>query len=177
MAHSLLTGTATCVPGYVPVPHRIIVERFLSQPDGSRPLERLLFVFDGRVRLIQTRVFENGNLRHGAFHDRNWRPVEMYLATPPVEEELARPARLDAMIALAERLGEGLDHVRVDLYDCHDRVRVGELTLYSWSGHYPTNPREADYALGSEWQIRYPALRALWVLITRRYAIDVTDRG
>lgn len=169
-------GTRFCEPGYVPVPRRIMVERLLREPDDSQPLERLMFVFHGRVRMIQTRVFENGKLRHGAFHDRDWRPVEMYLTTPPLETELARPARLDEMILLAERLGEGLDHVRVDLYDCHDRIRVGELTLYSWSGHYPTNPREADYALGSEWNIKYPALRALWTLATKPYAIDVDHR-
>ena len=166
-------GTALCEPGYVPVPHRLIVERFLRAPDGARPLEHLLFVFHGRVRLVQTRVFENDRIRHGAFHDRDWRPVDLYLRTRPLEGGIPRPARFDEMVSIAERLGAGLDHVRVDLYDCHDRVRVGELTLYSWSGHHPTNPRSADYTLGAAWHIERPALRALWTVATRRYAITV----
>lgn len=166
-------GTALCEPGYVPVPHRIIVERFLAAPDGTRPHEYSLFVFDGRVRFVQMRVLENNTLRLGAFFDRDWRKLDWYFHTRPVAGEIPRPARFDEMVAISERLGVGIDHVRVDLYDCHDRVRVGELTLYSWSGHHPTNPRSADYALGAAWRIERPALRALWTVATRRYAITV----
>ena len=38
------------------------------------------------------------------------------------------------MIEIAERLGEGVDFVRVDLYDVDGRVVFGELTNYPAGG-------------------------------------------
>jgi hypothetical protein len=164
-------GSALCEPGYVPVPRRIVVEKLLTEPDGSPPTERSLFVFHGRVRMIQTRAIVNGNVRSAAFHDLDWRPIDFYLVTPPGPHPLPRPARLDEMIGIAERLGADLDHLRVDLYDCADGLRVGELTLYSWSGHHATNPRSADYSIGSQWTIKRPLWRAIRTVATRPYAI------
>jgi hypothetical protein len=38
------------------------------------------------------------------------------------------------MISIAERLSDGVDFVRVDLYDLGDRVVFGELTNYPRQG-------------------------------------------
>jgi hypothetical protein len=151
----------------VHVPRRIIAERMIVNRDGSPPLERRMFVFDGRVRVIQTTVAVGTKLRSLAYHDRDWQRLPWRGRNVPDPQPVPRPERLDALIALAERLGRGLDHVRVDLYDADDRIYVGELTLYSWSGFMRFEGAERDRVLGSYWRLRWPACRAIAACLLR----------
>jgi hypothetical protein len=139
-------------PGYGPVPPRLMIEETVTAPDGARPDEIRLFVFDGKVAVINTVFVENGKIRNGAFHTPAWTRLNWHF-TRAVDRDFAMPLRLDDMIAVAERLGEGLDHVRVDIYDCGDRFWIGELTVYSWSGYSHFTPDEADLELGSYWRV------------------------
>ena len=148
-------------PGYAPVRPRLLAERMLRQPDGSPPLEHKLFVFDGRVRVIWTIVVDANHNRQDAVHDPEWNWLGWHALNPCHERPLPRPERLAELIALAERLGAGFDHVRVDLYDAADGIRVGELTLYNLGGLVPFVPDEADVVLGSWWRLRHPIVRAL----------------
>jgi hypothetical protein len=154
--------------GYVPVQPRIIVERCLFGQDGKRPQELRLFVFHGRVHFVLSDRVEDGAIRSDGFRDREWRRIDWYMRNPPREPGFPRPRRLDDMIAVAERLGADIDHLRVDFYDCHDRFYVGELTAYCWSGEVPFYRRSMDEALGTPWRIEHAALRAFWTVLTRR---------
>jgi TupA-like ATPgrasp len=130
------------------------VERLLVGPDGNPPLERSLFVFNGRVRLILTNLIENGKMRHGACHDQNWNELPWHSKTPRYPGYIPRPQQLGTLIDQAERLGSEVDHVRIDTYDLGDRFYIGELTVYTWSGfRFFTTPVEADSILGSYWRI------------------------
>ncbi|MEO6209258.1 MAG: ATP-grasp fold amidoligase family protein [Gemmatimonadaceae bacterium] len=146
-------GLAYDEPGYAPVPPRLMIEQTVTTADGARPDELRFFVFDGKVAVINTVFVEDGRIRSGAFHTRDWTRLNWHF-TRVVDRSFPRPSRLDEMITVAERLGEGLDHVRVDIYDCGDRIWIGELTLYSWSGYSRFDPDEADFELGSYWRIR-----------------------
>jgi len=147
-------------PGYVPVPPRIMIEKTVMTDDGARPEELQMFVFDGKVAVINTVFVEDGQIRNGAFHTPDWSRLDWHFSRL-LEREFQRPRRLGDMIEIAERLGRGLDHVRVDFYDCGDRIYVGEMTLYAWSGHARFNPDEADLLLGAHWRIRSPFRRAV----------------
>ena len=164
-------GEKMVEPGYVNVPHGFVVERQALAADGTRPMERRLFVFGGCVRAIQTTAFEEGRLRSVGFHTRDWTRLRWWLKTPFREVPPPRAKRLDDMIALAERLGQGLDHLRVDFYDCGDSIWVGELTVYSWSGLSPIHPEGADYIFGSYWRVRAPLIRAAIAVLLRRREI------
>ncbi|MDQ2930642.1 MAG: hypothetical protein M3Y05_07505 [Gemmatimonadota bacterium] len=158
-------GLAYDEPGYVPVPPRLMIEQEVTTADSARPDEVRLFVFDGKVAVINTVFVEDGRIRSGAFHTRDWRLLNWHF-TRVVDRMFPQPSRLDEMIAVAERLGAELDHVRVDIYDCGERIWIGELTLYSWSGYSRFEPDEADFELGSYWRIPTPGWRsviaALW---------------
>lgn len=147
-------------PGYAPVPPRLMIEQAVTTEDGARPDEIRLFVFDGKVAVINTVFVEDGRIRNGAFHTRDWARLNWHF-TREVDRSFPRPSRLGEMIAVAERLGEGLDHVRVDIYDCGERIWIGELTLYSWSGHSRFEPDRADFELGSHWRMRVPRWRSV----------------
>jgi hypothetical protein len=165
-------GTEKSEPGYVHVPPRILIERMLLGRDGSRPLEHRAFVFSGKVQVIQVSLMtEQGTPRNAGFFSRNWQPLGWHLISPLHEGTIRRPARLDKLIATAERLGAGMSHVRVDFYECDDEILVGEMTLYSWSGVVPFHPDGADYELGEHWNIPWPALTALWAVALRKHEI------
>jgi hypothetical protein len=130
-----------------------------------------MFVFDGRVRLTQTIMVEGTALRIAAYHDREWRRLPWRGQSEPHPGPFPRPQRYDELVALAERLGAGFDHVRVDLYDADARVYVGELTVYTVSGFMYFATEESDRVIGSYWTLRRPALRAIATCLTRRHDI------
>jgi hypothetical protein len=158
-------------PAYGFVKPGLIVERLLERWDGMPPVERKVWVFHGRVQFVQTVHLVGTETSHTAFHDREWRRQPFYLRTPPIAEDLPRPAHLDRIIEVAERLGAGFDHVRVDLYDTDDRIWAGEMTCYPYSGMMPFRPDEADHVMGSYWQIDRPLSRALAMMLRQRFEI------
>ena len=68
----------------------------------------------------------------------------------PFEIPANRPSQFDKMIEIATILSEGIDFVRIDLYEINNRVYFSEITFYPASGFLPFNPSEADVILGSE---------------------------
>ncbi|CAM3752254.1 hypothetical protein NOZE110980_13855 [Nocardioides zeicaulis] len=55
------------------------------------------------------------------------------------------------MLALAERLGQGTDFVRVDLYAVDGRIVFGELSSFPAGGDSPFEPASFDEVFGSHW--------------------------
>jgi hypothetical protein len=152
-------------PGYVPVPARLMIERTITTDESARPNEIRFFVFHGKVAVINTVFVDDGQIRSGAFHTPDWVRLNWHF-TRKVEHPFPRPMRLRDMIIMAERLGEGLDHLRVDMYDCGERFWIGELTVYSWSGYSRFQPDEADLELGAFWRtppLRWPAMLSMLV--------------
>jgi hypothetical protein len=76
--------------------------------------------------------------------------------------------RLARMLEVAECLAAGLGHLRADVHDAAEEVRVGELTAYGWSGLEPFSQDADDLRLGAHW--RLPAL--LW----RRWGVPAVLR-
>lgn len=160
-------GTTYDEPGYRAVPRRLMIERTVTTDAGTEPEEVRLFVFDGRVAVINTVFVEDGRIRNGAFHTPDWTRLNWHF-TRDLHRDFPKPRRLADMIAIAERLGAGCDHVRVDIYDGGDRIWIGEVTIYSWSGHARFNPDEADLQLGKYWRLRAPLPRAIAAVLFQR---------
>jgi hypothetical protein len=154
-------GTRTFEPGYLNVPRRLIVEELLTRENGQPPVEYKLFVFDGVVHVINTIVTETDRTAQSSFHRRTWDRLEWQGHRAPLKGDPPKPGNLRAMIDMAEGLGRGLDHVRVDLYECRGQIYVGEITIYSWRGGNNLKPEKADIELGSYWKINSPATRAM----------------
>ncbi len=165
-------GSAMWEPGYQHVPRRLVVEELLEDPSGRPLVERKIFVFDGKVRMVESIFVEPGTRgRQTAMHTADWQLLGWYATRQPYPGPKPRPEHLEEMFAAAERLAAGFDFLRVDLYDCGDSFRVGELTVYSWSGLFNFNPDEADLILGSYWHLRLPVLRAVLAVLFRRREI------
>jgi hypothetical protein len=179
----LCYGTLQDEPGYVGIPRRLLVERTVVRDDGSRPDELRFFVFDGKVAIINTVFPEAGRIRNGAFHTPEWKRLD-WRFTRWVERDFPRPKRLSDMLRIAERLGEGIDFIRVDFYDCGERIYAGEMTVYPWSGLARFNPDAADVVLGAYWKLKNPLRRALAAVLSGKREIvapaapaEAADRG
>lgn len=151
--------------GYSQVRPRLVVE---SRVGGQEPpLERRVFVFGGTAHVVNTVVTEDGRIRNAAFHDGDWSRRQWWFTREPLPGPWPRPERLDDMIAAAEAVAADLDHARVDFFDDGDRIWIGEITLYSWSGLSRFSPPEADAELGAAWPMDRPLRRAVRTVLTR----------
>ena len=170
--------------GYQYATRRILIEELLpSEENEPYPKDYKLFVFSGRVVLIHVRSVQETQEEkpRDAFFDRGWNRkfycrwrlkvrVEKYLGN------MQKPACLDQMIDVAEKLATKFDHLRVDFYVTEGFPIVGELTVYNESGFAYWFPEDAVYKgypphtlndyYGSIWQqsdiLMTTKLRQMW---------------
>ena len=137
---------------YVDVQPRLLVEELLSAESGT-PVEYKLWVFHGKVRVIKYVADLLGD-HHHAFYSPNWERLARSTTEGRLPDPLPFPPdSLDRMIEIAERLGQGVDFVRVDLYDVDGRVVFGELTNYPAGGTDKWDPPTFDEWMGSLWHL------------------------
>ena len=66
-------------------------------------------------------------------------------------EDVACPKHFEEMKKIAEKLSEGFDQVRVDLYVIEDKIYFGEMTFTNGSGFEVIVPDNYDFELGKLW--------------------------
>lgn len=135
---------------YKNVPHRIIVEEFLSESVNKDTLNDFkFFCFNGRVEFYKIDFDRFTN--HGAnYYDRNGELLplgEVYCPCNP-DKNLVIPSTVGQMIAFAEQLASGIPFVRVDFYDVNDIVLFGEMTFFPMAGMGKFEPEEWDCRIG-----------------------------
>jgi hypothetical protein len=135
---------------YKHIEPRIIVEQFLSDGTGLVPRDYKIYLFGGRVHVINVEEGRFVDLRL-ARYGRSWNRIKVGSRYKNFEGEVARPKHLDEMIEYAEILADGLDFIRVDLYDTEDQAYFGEITVYPSAG-IGIFPREFDLYLGGLWK-------------------------
>jgi TupA-like ATPgrasp len=126
---------------YKNIEPRILVEEFVSDDTGLSPRTYLLYVFNGQVQMISVTMkrFEPGPTRRPTLDLRadcyapSWDLLNMKTRFKSIGQLVPRPPHLDEMIKCAERLGNGLDFVRIDFYDAR-KVYFGEMAVYPSGG-------------------------------------------
>lgn len=147
-------------PAYFGIPRRLMIERMIANGDGSQTIEHRVFVFHGKVKLIASMIVTNDGV-FSLFHTPDWERLYWKGINPPYEPGLPRPERITEIIAIAEALTDGDDHLRVDFYDDGTRLFIGEITVYSWSGLLNLSPRTADSQMGAFWTLKSAFPKAL----------------
>jgi hypothetical protein len=186
--------------GYWHQRQHFLVERLLPPPAPGKdfPIDYRLYVYDGKVRLIRTattsacgrfRAVTPLSMDFGPSDLRYWRGWAEQEAdrAPEVSVEPDPPANQALMIEIAEALGAGTDHVRVDLYNIDGEIYFSELTMFGDSGmssffstprkpgHYPApEPQLED---NRHWNVpHYPPGTALKRAI-RNKIMDISGRA
>ena len=149
MTESNTFGLTTGEWHYVKVKPRIIVEKYLEM------LGEGISLVDYKFHCIHNQVYGVD-----AFYDRDvkshtvsydhydpdWNLTDSILPPfPPNRRLIPKPKRFDEMKRIALALSEGLEYVRVDLYEIDDRIIFGEMTFTPWGNYFPyTHERMID---------------------------------
>jgi hypothetical protein len=145
-------------PGRLPewayrnIPPRIMFEELLLDAQGELPSDYKFFMFDGECQLIQHDSMRfSGHLRD--IYSPTWDRLPVRYLYENSLGGSQKPKDLDEMLSIARALSDGIDFVRVDLYETSKGVRFGELTNYPDAGFERFKPVSFDFWLGSKWQL------------------------
>ena len=118
---------------YAAIPPRIIAEELLQQKDApDAPLiDYKFYCFNGVPKycfVISHRKFNTHNIKK-MIYDMDWNPCKEFF--PPTDEtkDCACPTCFEEMKKIACTLAEGINFVRVDLYEVNGKVKFGEMTF------------------------------------------------
>lgn len=112
------------------IPKKFVCEEFIDDGTGGFPVDYKFMCIHGKVYCILG--VGGREAGHGSYlpYTLDWKPIpEYYRGESTAHEPLPRPANLEEMIKTAEKLAEGIDLVRVDLYSNGSRIWFGEMTL------------------------------------------------
>jgi len=136
---------------YQPIKRKIIIEKLLLDDDGKIPKDFKYNMFHGKCKLVLV-MFDRMNHPSISVFDEEWNFLSVkipYLQGPKIK----KPKNYEIMLALAEKLSEPFDYVRVDLYNLNGKIYFGELTHYPDSGILKFEPSSFDFELGKYWKI------------------------
>jgi hypothetical protein len=133
---------------YQKITPRIIIEKFLDDEKYLVSCDYKFLAFHGKVRVIAVMQDRFGDAK-ATFYDENWNRTPFTMKFEP-GPDLPRPDNLAEMIAISERLAQGYDFLRVDLYNHHgNKIVFGELTPCYGAGWDRFKPDSSyDFALG-----------------------------
>jgi hypothetical protein len=133
---------------YKNIPPRIVAEPYIEDNAGQLD-DYKCFCFDGKVRLISVDYDRfHGHKKNLYTPDWQYIPAVYSYPTDP-EHVIPAPKALKKMIALAEKLSEGIPHVRADFYLLGERIIFGELTFYTAAGFYKFQPESFGKTMGN----------------------------
>jgi hypothetical protein len=146
-------GKVTNEPWYTRIKPQLVIEERMRDATHDIPLDYKFFVFGGQTTFIQ--VDHSRFHRHmRTFYTPSWEPQSFTLKYP-IGPAIPKPARLDEMISIAEKLAGNHDFVRIDLYLIDDEtIRFGEVTFAPEAGLGRFTPHEIDAELGDIWETR-----------------------
>ena len=137
--------------GYRRVKPVVFAEEYMDIPENS--IEYKAFCFNGKVKFTLIELGYFGKKPKRAYYDRQWNEVPYYWGSIDKVRIPQKPHVYDEIVKIAGIIAEPIPYVRVDFYDIHGHLYVGELTFYSGGGFSKLNPREWDYALGDDLDI------------------------
>ena len=138
---------------YKNIEPRIVVEKLLTNEDGSIPADYKFHCFNGKLSFIMIDFDRHGDLRTRNLYDRDWNLIPCNWGRP-YGEELSKPKNLGEMIKVAEKLAEDFIYARVDFYLVREKVFFGEITFHHASGFQAFTQKEYDYKFGKQLKIK-----------------------
>lgn len=139
---------------YQHIPPAIILESLLKPIDGNHLKDYRLYTFYGKVKAVSIGSALYRKTNKNVFFDADWEPIPLTQYKDQLPTILPqKPESLSEMIRAAERLGENIDFVRVDLYDTTEGIMLGEMTVYPAGGcsGTPTTCPVFNAWLGDQW--------------------------
>ena len=132
---------------YKTLPPRIVAEKYLEDDSGELR-DYKVFCMNGKAKFLQ--LDENRLTNHKRLYvDCDGNPLPMRDSGDYARENNASFGVLQKeMISIAEDLCKPFPMVRVDFYECAQKIYFGELTFFDGSGFYSFSPDEWDFIIG-----------------------------
>lgn len=133
---------------YRAIPHRIIIENYLTDGHGSLPTDYKFFASRGNVICCLAIAGRGEGEEKLFFGDENFNSI-------PVLNDCCdcfaaeKPKEYDKMLEIAKTLSEDFPFVRVDLYETEAGVIFGELTFTPMGCNHDYLSEEAQKFMGS----------------------------
>ena len=134
-----------------------IFEELLITEYRESPADYKFHIFNGKCKHVNV-IHRFHAVKPGAerktysnIMDTNWKPMNViFNENPSLEVNPTKPIDFNKMLEIVEKLANGIDYLRVDLYKVGDRILVGELTNYPVAGQIKFNPESFDLELGQK---------------------------
>lgn len=135
---------------YKDVPRRIIAEKYMVDESGYELKDYKFYCFDGKVKLVMINSDRMSSEKTKAnYFDENYQPLDFVWGYENAEIPPQKPEKFEEMKYLAEKLSEGITHVRIDFYQTPSGIYFGKITFFDGSGFDAIEPIEWDYKIGS----------------------------
>ena len=142
-------------PYYSGKKHRIIAEKYLTQPDDDLP-DYKFFCFGGEVHYLYLMQNYRANHAQGrlSFFDKQFNLLPACRNDfSPIEQQPPKPVGYEEMVQMAEILSQDFPHVRVDFFNLDGKILFGELTFTTASGYIPFQPDSFDFEMGEKFTL------------------------
>ena len=137
---------------YQPIKRKITIEELLYDEDGNVPKRFKFHIFHGKCKLVRV-FFDKIHVSLSHF-DEKWNFLPVKMSTLSQGAKIRKPKNYKSMLALAEKIAEPFDYIRVDLYNLNGKIYFGELTHYPNSGRGRFEPNSFDFKIGKYWKIK-----------------------
>lgn len=140
---------------YKDIKRKIFAEAYMEDSATGELRDYKFFTFGGVVRLIEV-VSNRQNPEEETnfdFFDAGFKHLDLYSAHhgahPNANIEPEKPHNFEQMKILAEKLGTGIPHLRVDFYEVDGKVYFGELTFFHAGGFGNFKPEQWRVIMGN----------------------------
>ena len=143
---------------FINVVPKIMVEELLVSNDGTQKgdlNDYKVMCFNGEPRVVWVDIDRYTNHRRN-FYDLQWNQLPVESDCPLSDYPVVKPYGLEKMIKIAGILAKDFPFVRVDFYSVNNRVYIGEMTFYPWSGCVNYKPDSFDFELGDMFKLPQP---------------------
>lgn len=143
---------------FIDVVPKIMVEELLVSQDGTQKgdlNDYKVMCFNGEPRVVWVDIDRYSNHCRN-FYDLQWNQLPVESDCPISKVPAPKPYGLEKMIEIAGVLAKDFPFVRVDFYSVNNRVYIGEMTFYPWSGCVNYKPDSFDFELGDMFQLPNP---------------------
>lgn len=132
---------------YKNIKPRIICEEYLIDEKSKDLMDYKFFCFDGKPHFMYVASNRNVETKFD-FYDLEFNHLDVKQHYENSTEIIKKPKNFDQMITLATRLSKDIPHVRVDFYECNEKIYFGEMTFYHFSGFVKFEPEYYDELFG-----------------------------
>lgn len=140
---------------FLNVKQKIMVEELLVSKDGTQQgdlNDYKVMCFNGIPKVVWVDIDRYSDHRRN-FYDIEWNQLPVESDCPLSSTPVPKPYGLDKMIEIAGVLAKDFPFVRVDFYSVNQKVYIGEMTFYPWSGCVNYKPDSFDFELGEMFQL------------------------